>query len=223
MISIGYVGIEAFDIILYIGKTLSVLKYPVLIADLSNTEALAKTIYHGMELDSANSIIHYRNINYIRRIPTREELDEFSNGMLFVVYGFNYLDNDQLQLDFLNIVLDPFPNSVCRINKALCNASIDNIRLRVLVRNIITIDDLDRVKASILLKQTAASTNHLYYDILDYENALRCQVFQVICCRKISSKMKRFIMSEACELLPGIKQSTIRRAFHLAMKGERCR
>lgn len=223
MISIGYVGVEAFDIILYIGKTLSMLNYPVLIIDLSDTEALYKTIYHGMDIDSANQIIHYRNLNYIRKVPKDEELNEFSKGILFVVYGFNYIEIPQLKFDFLNIIVDPFPNSACKVNKALCNTSTDSMKVKILVRNIVTIDDFDRVNTSIIVKQGAASSSYLYYDIIDYENALKCQISQGIFFKNISSKMKRFILSEICDILPSIKPSIIKKTIRLTMKGEKGR
>lgn len=223
MIGVGYIGIEAFDIIIYIGKTLTKLNYPVLIIDLSDTEALARSIYHGMDLESEDNIIHYRNLNYIRRIPTKEELDEFSNGVLLVSYGFNYIESPQLNLDFLYIVVDPFPNSSCKVRKALSKVWADNIKVNILVRNIITLDDFDRVKSGILLRQSNASIRYLYYDIKDYENSLNCQLSQAVRFKKVSLRMKGFIISNLTDILPSVKLSIIRKAVCIARKGDRCR
>ena len=87
MVCVGFVGVEAFDIILYIGKTITVLDYRVLIVDLSKTGAMTRAIYHGMDMDSADDIIHYRNINYIRRVPKDNELNDYRDGvvLLFMV------------------------------------------------------------------------------------------------------------------------------------------
>jgi hypothetical protein len=223
MICIGYAGVEAFDIILYIGKALTMLNYPVLIIDLSDTGALTKTIYHGMNLDSTNDIIHYRNLNYIRKVPEKKDLNDFSNGVVFVVYGFNHIKNHPIHLDFLNIVLDTFPNNIDKVNKFLRTISTDNMQISILVRDVITLDDFERTKASIKSGQSPASTRYLYYDIYDHENALQCQTSQLIRFRRISSGMKKLIMSEISDMLPSIKPSIVRKAISLARKGEKLR
>ena len=80
MICMGYAGLEAYDLILYIGRVYTKLGQRVLIVDLSSSEALKNSIKHGMGLDSFIDIINYRDINYVRRIPTEEELVDFQNG-----------------------------------------------------------------------------------------------------------------------------------------------
>ena len=223
MICIGYIGVEAYDIILYVGKTITLLNYPVLIVDFSDTDALANTIYHGMELDSREHIVQYRNLNYTRKVPNPKELKEYDDGVIFVVYGFNNIENYPIHMDFLNIVVNPFPHNTFRVNTALSNVSTENINIRVLVRDIVTIDDFDRVRASIISVLSPSRTMYLYYDIKDYENALTCQISQVVRFRKISSRMKRIIMTEIGDILPSIKPSIIRKAVGLARKGEKCR
>lgn len=223
MICIGYIGVEAFDIILYIGKSISILNYPVLIIDLSDTGALTKTIYHGMNLDSRDNIVHYRNLNYTRMIPVENELKDFDDGVIFIVYGFECIERYPIRLDILNIVVNPFPNNIYRVSRALLNAPSENINMQVLVRDIVTIDDVDRVKSSIALELNSARTLYLYYDINDYENALKCQRSQVVRFRKISSGMKNIVMTEIVNILPGIKPSIIRKAVCKARKGDRCR
>ncbi|TAH70333.1 MAG: hypothetical protein EWM47_05620 [Anaerolineaceae bacterium] len=219
MICVGYVGVEAFDIILYIGRTLTTLNYPVLIVDLSETGALTKAIYHGMEMDSLEDIIHYRNINYIRKVPKDSELKDYSKGVVFIVYGHNYKENLPLKMNYLNIITDPYPSNIDKINQVLCSADVVNIKLSILVRNIITIDDFDRVKGSLTYLQDHANTRYVYHDIYDYENALRCQTSQVISFRRISSGMKKIIISEISKMLPFIKPSIIQKAFYCAGKG----
>lgn len=223
MVCIGYAGVEAFDIILYIGKTLTLLNYPVLIIDLSNTEALTKTIYHGMDMNSSIDIIHYRNLNYIRKVPDIKELNNFRNGVVFVAYGLNYIEMQPINLDYLNIVVNPFPNNIDKVNKFLCNVPTDNIKVRILVRDIINFDDFERVKTKIISGKSPVSTRYLYYDMNDYENALKCQIYQVVRFRRISSGMKKIILSEIIDILPSIKPSRIKKAVCVARKGDKLR
>ncbi|NLO08280.1 MAG: hypothetical protein GX129_00190 [Clostridiales bacterium] len=223
MICIGYIGVEAFDIILYIGKSISKLNYQVLIIDLSDTGALTKTIYHGMDLDSRDDIIQYRDLNYTKKIPDEKELKEFEDGVLFVVYGFDNIDRYRIHLDFLNIVVNPFPHNIYKVNSVLHNSSLENINARVLIRDIVTIDDVDRVIAAIKSELSPVRTMYLYYDINDYENALKCQISQAVRFRKISPNMRKIIMTEIGDLLPNIKPSIIRKAVCKARRGDRCR
>lgn len=220
MICIGYIGIEAFDIILYIGKTLSMLDYPVLIIDLSDTEALTKTIYHGMDLDSEANIIHYRNINYTKSMPKETDLNDFKDGIIFVVYGFNNYRMHSIRLDYLNIILNPFPYNIDKVNRMISNMHYDNIKVRILVRDITNMDEFDRVKDSIITRFNPVSARYTYYDMNDYVNALNCQISQVVSLKKTSSSMRKYIRDEIGDLLPNVKSFSIRRAMYLARKGE---
>lgn len=219
MVCIGYIGVEAFDIILYIGQTLSKLKYPVLIVDLSDSGALKKSIYHGMDIDSTNDIVHYRNLNYISRIPHKDELEEFNDGMVIVVFGFNYINIPDISLDFLYIVVNSLPSNIDRVNTLLNVIPTDNLKINLLARDIISIDDLERIKNSINFPDKPSRIDYLYLDIADYENAIRCQIFQVVRFKRISSRMKKIIVSGIQDIIPNIKQSKIRRAAFFAGKG----
>jgi len=196
MVCVGFVGIEAFDIILYISQTMAKMKYPVLIVDLSDTGALKNAIYHGMDMDSKKEIVHYRNINYLRRIPDEYELKEFTVGVVFVAFGFNYTDIRPIRLDYVNIVVNPFSHVLEKVNVLIKDCLYDNMNLRLLVRDVISPDDLEKVKSSIMLAEQQDCFNYLYLDFNDYENALKCQRFQMIKFWKISFRMKKIIVNE---------------------------
>ena len=219
MIGVGFVGIEAFDIILYIARTLSALDKQVLIIDLSETDVMTRAIYHGMDMDSAYDIIHYCDINYVRRLPQETELNDYKNGVVFVVYGFNYLEKPPIKIDVMYIISDSFPSNIVKINKFIFTIATDNANLRLIMRDIVTIEDFERVKRSLLHSWNHDNSGYLYYDIYDYENALKCQISQDIKYRRISSRMKKTIINELGNIVSNIKPSSIRRAFYSAGKG----
>lgn len=223
MICVGYMGVESFDIILYVGNTISTLGYPLLIIDLSNTDALTKAIYHGMELDSSDTIVHYRNLNYTRKILDENELREFNSGVLLIVYGFNNIDSYPYQLDQLHTIVNPYSHNIDKVNKALSNSSLEDVNVSVLVRDIVTIDDFDRAKGLMISSLSPCETMYLFHDINDYENAFICQASQLVRVRKISSGMKKIIISDTGRILPYIKPSIIRKALCKARRGEKCR
>lgn len=219
MVCIGYVGMEAFDIILYIGQTLAILHYPVLIIDLSDTGALKKAIHHGMDIDSRKTIVHYRGLNYVRCIPHEKVLDEYGKGVVFVNYGMKHIDSVPFNLDIINVVVDSYPSNVDRVNGFLNKIQLSNLQVRLLIRDIITLDDVERISRNISPTITWSSSTYLYLEIKDYENAIKCQTNQSIRFSKISSRMRKLIKSEIENILPNIKVSRIKRATYLARKG----
>jgi len=219
MVCVGYAGTEAFDMVLYIGHTLTRLKYPVLIVDLSDSGALKNAIYHGMDIDSRKEIVHYRNLNYIRRLPDEFELKEFEDGVVFVNFGFNYRDTGSIRLDYLNIVVNAFSHITEKVNDLLKDSLPDNLNLRLLVRDIISLDDLERVKNSLKFSKKPDSVNYLYLDYKDYENAVKCQWLQTVRFRKVSYRMKKVIAGEIKYINALINASTAP-ASSFAGKGE---
>lgn len=219
MVCIGYVGIEAFDIILYIGQTLAKLHFPVLIIDLSDTGALKKTIHHGMDIDSRKTIVHYRGLSYVRCMPHEKELDDYSKGVVFVNYGMKYLDAIPVNLDIMNIVVDSYPSNLDRVNAFLNKIELNNSQIRLIIRDIITLDDVERIKRSVSATITWSSRDYLYLEIRDHENAIKCQINQSVNFKKISPRMKKLIITEIENILPNIKPARIKRAAYLARKG----
>lgn len=221
MVCVGYAGMEAFDIILYVGQILARLHIPVLIIDLSDTGVMTKAIYHGMNIDSANTIVNYRSLNYIRAIPNDKDLEDFAEGVVFVDFGFRYIDIMPIKLDYMNIVVDSLPSNIERVGTLLNEMSINNTQTRLLIRNIISMDDVERVTRNITQDNTWYSINYLYLELSDYENAIKCQMSQTIGLRRISKRMKKYITHEINGILPDIKLSKIRKMVFWSGKGRK--
>ena len=219
MICVGYVGCEAFDIVLYIGRTLTKLNYRVLVVDLSNTGALNRTIKHGMGLDSKKDIVNYRDINYTRKIPSNEELVAFKDGVVFVVFASNYEVGFPVPIVKMNIVVNTYPNIIEDIDLLTKKISKNENSHRLLVRDIITLDDVERVKNEMELTVKLEKVSYLYLDIVDYENAVNCQLSQVVKFVRISKRMKKYITEQIRSLFPKIKLIKIKKAIRMAKRG----
>lgn len=219
MVSIGYACCEAFDVILYIARTITKLNNRVLIVDLSETGALTKAIKHGMDLDSREGIVNYRDINYIRREPSAQELEMFDNGVVFVVYGRNYKQDFRLNLKYLNIVVNTFPNILEEMTPIIHNAAKYEDSLGLLIRDIVTLDDVDRVKDSLALPPKVADIDYLYFDLADYENAVECQISQVARFTRVSARMEKYIVNQVLRIIPKIKEAKVKKAVKAARKG----
>lgn len=219
MICIGYAGYEAFDVILYIARTITKLKYRVLIVDLSNTGALNRTIKHGMDLDSKKDIIYYRDINYTRKVPSEGELEMFREGVVIVVYGSNYVIGFPIQCNTINIVVNTFPHVIKGIDLLLQNIAKNEDSIRLLIRDVVTVDDVDQVKNNMKLPDRLDDISYLYLDLFDYTNAVNCQNRQLVKFTRISAKMIKYITNQIHAMFPQIRPAKIRKAVVMARRG----
>ena len=219
MICMGYAGLEAYDLVLYIGRTLTKLNHRVLIVDLSSSDAMKNSIKHGMGLDSFTDIINYRDINYVRRIPTEEELMNFCDGVMLVSYGYNLNDECPLVCQYMNVVVNTFPHIVNEIDQLIHKAPRITNNIKLLVRDIISLDDVDRVIKEIKIPVKKENTNYLYLELDNYENAVECQVNQVVKFTKITSRVETYIQMQIRDLFPKLAVGKIKKAISAAKKG----
>ncbi len=215
---IGYVGEEAFDVILYTSRILVKLNYEVLITDFTDSNALRRAICHGMDLDSTEQIVNYRGINYTRRMPSEDEISHFNKGVVFAVYGYHNPMEHLLPCNEWIAVLNTFPHVIDKINTLLKNTK-DCLITRILIRDVIDMSDMERVKEGISLPIAKDNMDHLYLDYGDYTSALQCQITQMIRLTDISSGLMKYLIKGIQSIIPGMKQRQIKRAMKAVRKG----
>ena len=218
MISIGYVGEEAFDVILYASRILAKLNYEVLIIDVSDSNSLFRAIYHGMELNSTEHIVYYRGINYIKRIPLKEEWQAFSDGITFIVFGYQDPKNFFFPCNEMIAVINPFPHVIDKMNHLLSNSK-ESLISRLLIRDIIDMNDFDRVKNAITFPVAKECFDLLYMDYGDYGSAINCQVTQVIRFTDISIGLMKYLINLILFLLPNMNPKLIRNTIKVVRRG----
>lgn len=219
MVCIGFMGYEAFDLILYTGRTLSKLNYRVLIIDLSGTGALNKAIPHGLDLDSSQDIVNFRDINYTRTIPTSEEMKAFREGVVLIVYGMKHVKELPLDCKQMNVVVNTFPNIIEKVNELLKESMHYKDRRNLVIRDVITVDDVDTVEKSLPTLGKFNRVDYLYLDFSDYESAVECQLTQVVRFTKISAKMKKYIVAQIQGIFPQLNANKINHAIKAARRG----
>ncbi len=219
MVCVGYVGCEIYDLVLYMSRILTKLNFKVLIVDLSDSSALLNSIKHGMELDSGKEIINYRSINYIRKIPSKDDMDIFDHGVVFVVHGNKLMNTSQFEYKSLNVVVDIFPHRIEAVSKSLLASKWALNEINVLIRDIITEEDVQRGMEQIKCPMKPGRISYLYHDINDYECAIECQTSQIVRFTKISKGAKRYMIEQIHEMLPQLSVKRIKRAMVLAKRG----
>ena len=113
-----------------------------------------------MGLDSNNGIVHFAGLSYTRRVPKENILSDFSDGVVLVAYGFNYVDNTLINIDYLNIIMDSLPSNIDKIDTLVNKIPTENMKLKILVRDIVNINDFERARDSIKI------SNSLYKQII---------------------------------------------------------
>lgn len=218
MTCIGYIGEEVYDVVLYISSTLSRLNCRVLIVDLSQSNAMCKAVYHGMGLDSGSGIIHYRGINYIRRVPAQEELEPYESGAVLVIFGYNY-KHEIFPCNKLIAVTNTFPHIVDKLSSCINKAKLSQDRVHVLIRDVISVDDALQVKDKMNFPYEDEGVHYLYLELTDYICAVRCQETQTVNFENISAGLKNYILYSIHWILPDLSTNRIRKAMHSARKG----
>ena len=219
MITVGYIGSEAYDLILYLGRILTKLNYRILIVDLSDTEALTYVIKHGMGLDSRKVMIHYRDIDYVRRIPLQEELEEYRDGVVLISYGFHCSEQQLQNCDIINVIFDTSLHIQNRVFQLIKDIPICHDKVQFLIRDIISSDDLEYVMNSFGFLLNKQRLNYLYLDHRDYENAVACQTSKMIQLSKISFGMKKYLLHQIQFIIPDLKPVYMKKAIAAARKG----
>ncbi len=218
MIRVGFAGCEAFDLILYISRTLVILGYPILIIDFTDSGALKKAIYHGMELESRKEIVNYRNIHYLRRTPVEAELISYEDGLVLINYGLNPSRELLLSCDILLIVMNAYPHMIDKVNALMSTLDWKAEKHQLLIRDIITPDDIDRVISKVRFPYDNKEY-YLFLDHNDYFCAVNCQINQSLKFLKLSSNLKKFIIYFIHDIFPQIKINNVKKALTSAGRG----
>ncbi len=87
------------------------------------------------------------------------------------------------------------------------------------MRDMISLEDIERLYRNPLLNTGINKTNYLYMDLKEHERAVGCQLTQVIRFQGISARMKQYILDQISDVLPQLQRSKIKKAFSHASKG----
>jgi len=136
-----------------------------------------------------------------------------------VVYGHNLPTQMLLPCREMIVVLNTFPHIIDRINALMMNRNEINCATHILIRDIVTPDDVERVKNAITFRYKVETTNYLYMDFSDYESAVSCQITQLTRFTDISAGFKKYIIEFIHSLLPELKPNHIKKAIKMARKG----
>lgn len=223
MITLGFVGVEAFDYIAFLATTLCNLGHKVLIVDMNHSKALSFVIDQGMGIDNKKEMILSQGIFYIQRTPSEEELEEFHKGITIVSMGWSNPKDYAYEFQAIFIVLNPFLHVLQRYLDMKVNEannlemdsreqnSLDQKNCRFILRDLTGVEN--RMQFGQMLHTKEDRIYFIPFDLKDREIAWNCQMKQQIKLRELSYDLKEWIQDVIMDTLDHIKIREIKEAM----------
>lgn len=216
---VAYIGIDHFDIVLYLSRILSKLNRKVLVIDHTETQAVISAIPKPVGLEEHNYIT-YRGVDYTSVRLENDNMNYYDD--ILITYGFQPDANEIKYCTRLVFVTDLYLYNHNRLQyiegKGLTSKEIER---RVLIRNVVDV----KFNQSAILNHI---NNEIYKDHIsilylneqDYMNSLICYTNQECQFRMISKQLKNYLLSEIRIYVPDIKVKRWRTAFIKARRGD---
>lgn len=186
----GFVGVESYDLILALGRTLAVLNCKVLLLDKSSDSTL---MYTATEDVQSGSEVDYYNMSMVCKKPVVEcEPDRYD--YIFINFGRTSNDEDLARCDEIYLVTDYQLSSVLGV--ASVPIAADQSRFAIFRDRIDGRIDLDY--AVLRLECQNITENNVYYledGPQDLANRVACQYDSVFYFDGMSSTIRDFILS----------------------------
>jgi len=217
--TVAYVGLDNFDIILYISRVLMKLGKKVLLVDHSETMAIKYCIPQPKGLNCQRDIITYQGVDFTSKILSKQMQEEYDD--ILILYGYQEPTSDLELCNRICFVTDLYISNQERLMNLIHGYSSTGVKDKsLLIKHKADI----KVRLDYLFECFHKEVNPehitvLYYNEIDEINALVCQYHGVYKFKDISKYIKNFILDEVKKLHPEIRIKMITNAFRLARKG----
>lgn len=212
--TIGFLGIDSYDIIHYLSRILCKMEKKVLLVDCSNTHGLTNSVPGPDELDKT-TVIHYRNVDFTASYK-KEQLEQYD------VIFFDFTDNVTHHLidlcEDLYLVTDQQRHNISKVKQIYDDTTTEQY-VTVIIRNVVKC----KIGMKYLLNLIGfdASDEHYYVldaDVIDQELMLLCQYDNVFSFKKISNGFKKMLISILVENMK-LEEKEVKLALKKAEKG----
>lgn len=212
---IAFIGIDNFDIILYLSRILSKLDKKVLIADYSGTEALTTSIAKPVGVDCNKNVITYRKVDFTK-LPITDDMYNAYDCIL-ATYGFNNPGEEIKYFNHVIYVTNLFLHNLVKIEQL---ESYEVADISLLVRDVAGVKISPNDIATALKKNIdVEAVSYLHLDETDFTNAIACQHNQSASFIKISRAMKNYLLNLTYKFYPDISKEEIKEAYKKARRG----
>ncbi len=201
--TISFLGVEPYDLILFLARILSNLGKKVLIIDVSDRAALTESLYDTSEAQVAITepcILNLKGVDFIPRLEEWIFRGDFYNQFLYhtncdydyilVDYGFNIAHTAISKSTLVILLSDMQKHNINSIRPVMEQLDLPKA---LIIKDIIP----SKIKAKDLISDNIKGIkNMIYYldlDINDLSNKIQMQHTRSINLRKCSKKMKNLL------------------------------
>lgn len=214
---VAYIGVNSFDIILYLSRILVALDHRVLLVDNSDTRELACSFPQIKGVDSDCNCITYQSVDFTTQAVTMELSDQYDD--ILIDFGFHQANMDISLLTRVIYVVDMFDSNIRRIT------AVDNFRgvadRTLLIRDIIDSGiSIDQIIVSVNVNIPRCNISLLPRDDGDYYNSFLCQLTKAPHFTYISRRMKEYLFREIKNLYSELSDRQLKFVYHKARRGE---
>lgn len=212
--TIGFVGIDCYDIIHYLARILCKLQKKVLLVDQSTKEALTYSVPIPKDMDLSN-IITYRQVDFTRAYR-KDMLEEYD--YIFMNFGDNKFCPEIEECEDLFIVTDQQGHNAAALSTYFEKQRKQSIT--AIIRNVVKC----KIKPEFIIKLMEMNPDESPYyvmdaDPIDQQLMLSCQYDQVFRFKKLSPNFKKMLYEILIDKLKfDIKE--VKQAFKKAEKGK---
>lgn len=214
---IGFVGVEKYEIILYLSRILHHLNLKVLLVDLSESEALYSCIPIPKDMRNKENKIDYRGIDFIKNENKLYDL-QGNYDVILIDFGFNSYSNILSQCNRILLFTDLQLHNIERIkNMKIQTVAEMSLILKEFINCKITPEFITtQIGYNIDKEQVYVFHN----DIIDMKYKIHSQYDDCFHFKKLSRSYKQFLKDVIFELVINIDLKTYRKAYKKAGRGK---
>lgn len=201
---IGFLGVEKYDLILYLAYILKELNQKILIMDASDQRALTCCIPHPKELNSETETITFREIDFIRDFNPDDYVRDYD--YILIDYGFKVRHHDLKGCTTLFACLDRQKHNITAINQL----ALPSDEVYLILRDIGYQSDADIVVQELGFK--AKEVIPLIYDEHDKRSMVALQSQERININSLSGDY-RYLLRYVIETVFGIDKKDFKLAY----------
>lgn len=215
--TIGFVGCDKYEILLYLSRILYHLNKKVLLVDFSETEALTQSIPIPDSLREDSSYMDYRGIDFIKGrnyYPCIEQKYDY----ILIDFGFNQDVLPMIPCQNLIYVTDLQLHNVKRIK---INKESKEFSKFVIIKDVFPC----KIKPDYILEELDSDFKEeniyiLEQDAIDIRHKINSQYSQTFYFHKLSKSMKSFLKDIIRQIDIRLKREEIQVAYKKAERGK---
>lgn len=211
---VGFIGIENYEIILYLSRILAKLGKRVLLVDYSESSDLTSCIPVPIDLNPQKDVISYMGIDFTGNKFITEFIDSYDD--ILINFGF-HMNSGVTLCTQIGYVVDQQKFHIERL-VSLPKTEISNISL--LIKDYVD----SKINSEYILERLNKNIrkDNIYVfeqDVIDTKFKILAQYNTVFEFKRISRGTKGYLKNTILSMHPGMKTSTIQKAYKLAERG----